>query len=268
MVEADPGQIENALLNLAINARDAMPNGGTLNIATMMTELDSDYVSLYSDVTQGHYVTLGVTDSGTGMSEETRARAFEPFFTTKGPGRGTGLGLSMVYGLVKQTGGHIQLYSELGYGTTVRIYLPAMKQALSLPEEDVHGDLPPMELDVTVLVVEDDAKVRRLSLKRVETLGFKAVAAIDARDALQVLESGQKVDVLFTDMIMPGGMTGLELARLVRSRWPGIKILFTSGYADPSAMLTGAHMPATDWLSKPYRNADLAKKLYGLLGGE
>ena len=267
LIVADPGGIENALLNLAINARDAMPNGGSLEIETRMAVLDDDYISAHPEARGGRYVSLVVTDTGTGMDEETRLRAFDPFFTTKDPGRGTGLGLSTVYGVVTQMGGSVNLYSELGQGTTVRIYLPVAEGA-TVPPPEISQPPVAAAKGATVLVVEDDSRVRKVSARRLAELGYRVIEADGARQALDILESAAyPIHVLFTDMIMPGGLSGAELAGLVKQRWPTIKILLTSGYADPGMLKSSADIHGLPWLSKPYRIGELADKLAALLGG-
>ncbi len=262
---ADPGQVENALLNLAINARDAMPDGGKLTIETAEAVLDPQAVVGHPGLPPGRYAMLSVTDTGVGMPPEVRQRAFEPFFTTKSAGVGTGLGLSMVYGFVKQSGGSIQLYSEPGLGTTVRIYLP-IRPELARGRETEAQELPPRAAKGEhVLLVEDDARVRRVTVRRLKELGYRVLAADSARAALDVLERGETVDLLFTDIMMPGGMTGIELGREVRERWPAIKILFTSGYAEPQTVERGMLTANARWLAKPYSTRDLAAKLSELL---
>jgi PAS domain S-box-containing protein len=263
----DPSQLQNALLNLAINARDAMRDGGELTIEVANAEIDPHYAAMHSEVRPGRYAMIAVTDNGIGMSTEVRERAFEPFFTTKPVGTGTGLGLSMVYGFVKQSGGHVQLYSELGHGTTVRMYLPraqdgertlssrAAVTAASFPGRGEH-----------ILVVEDDPRVRRVTMERLKELGYETIEAQNGATALALLEGGVDIDLLFTDIIMPGGMNGGELATAVRERFPGLKILFTSGYAEPELLRNG---PGEDahWLKKPYSALDLARKLRDVLEG-
>ncbi len=257
---ADPGQVENALLNLAINARDAMPEGGILIIETGHLDIDEEDAAAQADVTPGSYVMLGVTDSGAGMAPEIQERVFEPFFTTKDAGAGSGLGLSMVYGFVKQSNGHVRLYSEIGRGTTVRIYLPAGARAAGESAQRPAGGPPRPPGAEIVLVVEDDARVRRTSVRRLKEQGYQVIDVESGRAALEVLDRGERVDLLFTDVVMPGGMSGIELAREVLRRRPLIKVLFTSGYAEPAVVEGG--MPAgTGWLSKPYSNANLAAKL-------
>jgi PAS domain S-box-containing protein len=265
MVTVDPGQVENALLNLAVNARDAMPKGGKLMIAAAVARLGPAEVVGHPDQSPGAYVTLAVTDTGSGMTPEVRQRAFEPFFTTKGPGAGSGLGLSMVYGFVKQSGGHVQLDSEPGLGTTVRLFLPVrddgaaaatQRQAVA-PAAAARGE--------TVLLVEDDARVRQVSHRRLRELGYAVLQAENGPAALKVLDDGAAIDLLFTDVVMPGGMTGVDLAHEARRRRPGLKILFTSGYADPGVLQDGLLTGGAGWLGKPYTLRELQAKLRTLL---
>jgi CheY-like chemotaxis protein len=264
MIMVDPGQVESALLNLSVNARDAMPKGGRLIIETATVDLDEDDAAAYSEVAPGRYVTLAVTDTGTGMTPEVRERAFEPFYTTKGPGAGSGLGLSMVYGFVKQSGGHVQLYSEPGMGTTVRLYLPAQSGEAS-PAPRFAGSRAKRVAGETVLLVEDDPRVRRIALRRLKELGYLVLEADSGPAALTLLEEGAEIHVLFTDMVMSGGMTGIELAQETRRRRPDVKILFTSGYAEPAAVTGGLLTTGARWLGKPYSVDELQSKLRELL---
>jgi CheY-like chemotaxis protein len=261
---ADPGQLENVLLNLAINARDAMPDGGHLIIETAPARIRAADLQAFPDVEVGDYVMLAVTDNGVGMAQDVQRRAFEPFFTTKSPGQGTGLGLSMVYGFVKQSGGHISLYSEEGAGTTVRIYLPAIDGSASRAPARRQGLSTTVGSEI-ILVVEDDDRVRRVSLRRLKELGYSVIEESSAAAALQRIKRGEAVDLLFTDVVMPG-MTGIDLACAARQHRPDLKVLFTSGYAEPA--LTKGEMPTenAEWLGKPYTIADLALKLRRLLG--
>jgi len=265
MTMSDPGQVENALLNLAINARDAMPDGGRLIIETAEVEIDANYASSNPDVVAGHYLMLAVTDTGRGMSEEVRRRAFEPFFTTKGPSAGSGLGLSMVYGFVKQSGGHTELYSELGRGATVRLYLPALARDTEGGKGRGTGAAARQSSGEIVLVVEDDPRVRRISVRRLKELGYAVVEVDSGPAALAVIDRGQPIDLLFTDIVMPGGMTGVDLARTARTRRPDLKILFTSGYVEPAIFVGGLSTENAGWLGKPFSTADLAAKLRDLL---
>jgi CheY-like chemotaxis protein len=261
----DPGQVENALLNLAINARDAMPKGGRLIIETGYADIDADYVEAHAEASPGRYVTLAVTDTGVGMPPEVRRRAFDPFFTTKGPAAGTGLGLSMVYGFAKQSGGHVQLYSEVGLGTTVRMYLPAREAEAAETERRKPVSSAPLRAGETILVVEDDPRVRRVSVRRLKELGYAVIEADSGPAALQVLDRGEAIDLLFTDVIMAGGMTGIDLAREAGRRRPGLKVLFTSGYAEPEVMERGLPTSGSAWLGKPHSARELHTKIRELL---
>jgi len=261
----DASQLQNALLNLAINARDAMPRGGRLTIEITHVRLDADYAQTYADIRTGRYALITVTDTGSGMSEEVRRRAFEPFFTTKPTGAGTGLGLSMVYGFVKQSGGNIQIYSELGHGTSVRVFLPlaesvvasAAPTAVQAPE----ADLP--QGSETILVVEDDPRLRRVLSKRLRSLGYEIIEADSGAAAMAHLATRPEVAMIFTDMVMPGGMTGYELAQAALEIKSDIKVLFTSGYAEPAIARLG--LKAGAWLKKPYTADELAEKVRAVL---
>ncbi|ASY56620.1 MULTISPECIES: PAS domain S-box protein [Sinorhizobium] len=260
----DISQLQNTLLNLGLNARDAMPNGGHLTIEISTTVLDRDYALMYPEVRMGHYVLVAVTDTGVGMTEEVKRHAFEPFYTTKGTGAGTGLGLSMVYGFVKQSGGHIQLYSEPDRGTSVRLFLPAAHGENRLAQAGAGDEaaLEPMPRGhETILVVEDDARVRRVVVSRLRDAGYSVIEAEAGTQALQLLSEHPEISLVFTDMIMPGGMDGGELAEHVRALRPDVKMLFTSGYAEPGA----AGRAAGSWLQKPYTARDLALRLRDLL---
>ena len=261
----DPGQIENALLNLAINARDAMPQGGQLIIETSAAEIDKDDASAYMDVSPGRYITLAVTDNGTGMTPEVRQRAFEPFYTTKEHGVGSGLGLSMIYGFVKQSGGHVQLYSELGHGTTVRLYLPAYAGESPITVEKDSAPVRHAPFGKTILVVEDNHRVRKVSVRRMKELGYAVLEADNGPAALLLLDHEESIDVLFTDVVMPGGMTGLDLAQEACRRRPRLKVLFTSGYAEPAAIKGDLPTSGVIWLGKPYSIKELDAKLRELL---
>ena len=264
-VEADFHQLENAVLNLAINARDAMPYGGQLRIALRNVEVGADPDAAEDGPEPGHYVSLVVADNGHGMQPAVSQRAFEPFFTTKSEGRGTGLGLSMVYGFVKQSGGHIQLDSEPGHGTTVTIYLP---QTDASPAPACHAiDAPPDHAGhgEVVLVVEDEDAVRRSTVETLRMLGYEVAEARDGAEALALLRNGLRVDVLFTDVIMPGPVTSPELARQARELQAGIKVLFTSGYTRDVVFHDGRLDAGVELLQKPYLGEDLAARLRKLL---
>lgn len=264
----DASQLQNALLNLALNARDAMPRGGRLTVEVSAAKLDADYASMYPEVRTGSYVLISVTDTGAGMPAEVRQRAFEPFFTTKGVGAGTGLGLSMVYGFTKQSGGHVQIYSEVGQGTSVRLFLPAASMVAPQAEPvSADGHLPPSGLpggSETILVVEDDARVRRVAVARLEDMTYRVLQAETAAEALAVLGAHPEVALLFTDIVMPGGMSGDELAREARKLRPGLKIIMTSGFAEPSVAVRELAAEAS-WLKKPYSAMDLAVRIRELL---
>lgn len=262
----DGNQLESALLNLAVNARDAMPKGGKLTIETTNTYLDEVYAAAHEEVASGPYVMLGVSDTGTGMGKDVIARAFEPFFTTKEIGQGTGLGLSQVYGFVKQSGGHLKIYSEVGQGTTVKLYLPrlfgsdkAIEPASAVPEADLRKS------GETVLVVEDDDDVRRHSVEILRELGYRVLEASNAAAALQVLEKRAEIALLFTDVGLPGGLSGRELAAEARRRRPQLRVLFTTGYARSAVIHQGRLDPSVELIVKPFTYANLAAKIRGVL---
>ncbi|WP_426124172.1 PAS domain S-box protein [Pararhizobium sp. PWRC1-1] len=259
----DPGNVENAILNLAINARDAMNGSGKLTIEAGNAYLDAKYTEVYADVSPGQYVLLAVTDMGTGMSPETLEKVFEPFFTTKPEGRGTGLGLSMVYGFVKQSGGHIKIYSELGHGTTIKIYLPRSTQSEDLIVERDVG--PITGGSETILVAEDDEAVRETVVAILTDLGYRVLKAKDAQSALTVIESGASIDLLFTDVVMPGTLKSPELARKARERLPHLSVLFTSGYTENSIVHSGRLDEGVELLSKPYTREALARRIRHVL---
>jgi PAS domain S-box-containing protein len=255
--KADQSQLENALLNLAINARDAMPHGGKLTIETDNIQLDDDEALALADVKPGEYVTLAVTDTGTGMPDDVLEKVFEPFYTTKGVGAGSGLGLSMVYGFVKQSNGQVTINSEEGVGTTVTLYLP--KSEITVQEDpSVAQDEPPAAGGETILVVEDD-EVRALTVTLLSNLGYKIVEAVDAAAAFESLESSPEIDMLFSDVVLPGGKSGPELAAEVLQRWPGIAVLHASGYTEHAALHHGRLQDGVGLLNKPYRKVDLAR---------
>jgi PAS domain S-box-containing protein len=259
-VVADPVQLEAALVNLATNARDAMPEGGKLTIATSNRRLDEDYVAHHSEVAPGDYVMTEVSDTGTGIAPELAARIFEPFVTTKGPGEGTGLGLAMVFGYMKQSGGHINVYSEPGIGTTFRLYLPRAKGP---PERALPAarKLAARGRGETVLVVEDNAPLRRVALRQMVELGYAVKEAENASAAIELMETVPEISVLFSDVVMPGGIDGLELARISLRRWPSIRIVLTSGFPGTNIYgKLGTAVPA-QLLTKPYHREDLAQAL-------
>jgi signal transduction histidine kinase/CheY-like chemotaxis protein len=256
---ADPSQLGSALINLAINARDAMPGGGKLLLEASNVDLDQAYADQHEEVVAGRYVMLAVSDTGAGIPAAIRDRVFEPFFTTKAVGEGTGLGLSMVYGFVKQSGGHIELYSEIGHGTTIRLYLPSAAQVAAIPDAS-----PPLAQGgrESVLVVEDDLLVRSYVMTHLKALGYTAHPAATAAEALAMVYDDLEFDLLFTDVMLPGGMTGPQLAEELRKHKPGMRVLFTSGYTENAlAARRGRLDPGVRLLQKPYRRAELARML-------
>ncbi|WP_019996058.1 hybrid sensor histidine kinase/response regulator [Aureimonas ureilytica] len=259
----DPTQIENALLNLAINARDAMEGQGKLTIELGNTSLDDTYARTHAEVTPGQYVMLAVSDTGCGMSADIIEKVFEPFFSTKAEGKGSGLGLSMVYGFVKQSGGHVKIYSEIGHGTTIKLYLPRAEQAEDM---EVAVDTGPISGgSETVLVVEDDDEVRATVVEMLTDLGYRVLKAVDAQSALSVVESGIPIDILFTDVVMPGKLKSPELARKAKQRLPNLAVLFTSGYTENSIVHGGRLDAGLELLSKPYTREALARKFRHVL---
>ncbi|MGH8216149.1 MAG: PAS domain S-box protein [Rhodanobacteraceae bacterium] len=262
-VSVDPTQFESALLNLCINARDAMPGGGKLMIESENVILDENYTGQRVDVAPGDYVRISISDTGTGMSAEDAARAFEPFFTTKARGQGTGLGLSMVYGFVKQSGGHVAIYSELGHGTVVALYLRQAKgrdEPVKLVESgNVAGR------GERILLVEDDDLVRAHAMQLLSSLGYGVVAASNGPEAMELLRKDVPCDLLFTDVIMPGGMTGPKLAEAAHELRPGLPVLYTSGYTENAIVHHGRVDPGVNLLHKPYRKPELAAKLRAVL---
>jgi PAS domain S-box-containing protein len=261
-VSVDGNQLEAAILNLAVNARDAMPGGGKLTIETTNAFLDEAYASAHAEVKPGQYALIAVSDTGSGMSDEVRAKAFDPFFTTKEPGQGTGLGLSQVYGFIKQSGGHVKIYSEPGEGTTVKLYLPRLSAAASADE--TWHDVPAIQTSATaekILVVEDDEDVRVFTAEVLRALGYKVSTAEDARSALRALELDPDIDLLFTDVGLPNGINGRQLADQVRQRHPSMKVLYTTGYARNAIVHHGRLDPDVQLLVKPFTQAALARKV-------
>ncbi|MGF1626659.1 MAG: ATP-binding protein [Alphaproteobacteria bacterium] len=260
----DPGQLENALLNLCINARDAMPTGGRLTIETANVDLDHAYARQQPDVEPGQYVMIAVSDTGAGMDATTIERAFEPFFTTKEVGKGSGLGLSMVYGFVKQSLGHVRIYSEVGQGTTVRLYLPRA-------DADADGEAKAADEPAAsrgherILLVEDDELVREYVAGQLDGLGYVVVPVGTGPEAIEALRKADDFDLLFTDVVMPGGMSGRQLADLARELRPALPVLFTSGYTETAIVHHGRLDPGIQLLQKPYRRQDLAAKVRSVL---
>ncbi|HEY0524742.1 MAG TPA: ATP-binding protein, partial [Stellaceae bacterium] len=264
----DAPQFEAALLNLVINARDAMKeHGGRLTITTDLVEIDQRRASIMSGIAPGRYVAVSVEDTGEGMSPDVMARAFEPFYTTKDVGKGTGLGLSQVYGFVTQSGGHVEIDSKVGRGTTVSFYLPAVA-GVEADDASEHSQDVKVTSVGTVLVVEDDPDVLQVAIETLRALGYDVLTADDGVSALQMLTRDQHIDVLFSDIVMPRGMSGVELARRARRIRPGLKVLLASGY--PMATLSAEHGLAGDFsfVSKPYRWTELQERLRQLQATE
>ena len=261
----DPNQVENAILNLAINARDAMPEGGKLTLEVANAHLDDAYAAQHAEVNPGQYVMLAVSDTGTGMTPEVKSRVFEPFFTTKPEGKGTGLGLAQAYGFVKQSGGHIAIYSEIGEGTTVKLYLPRTRRAQDAL--DTASTQPVEGGNERILVVEDDEGVRAAVVDMLTDLGYSVQRAENAEAALKVLESGAPVDLLFTDVVMPGAISTREFTRRAQEMLPRLLVLYTSGYTQNAIVHNGRLDDDAFLLSKPYRNDELARKLRSVFAG-
>ncbi len=261
---ADPSQLSSAIVNLAVNARDAMRGGGRLTIETANRELDG---TGNGDAETGPFVMVAVADTGHGIPADIRDRVFEPFFTTKGVGRGTGLGLSMVYGFAKQTGGTVAIESEEGRGTVMRLFLPRSAGEAPARTGPVQAPVAARGHE-TILVVEDDPLVQGYVIAQLGSLGYRTLTASDGATALALVEQGASFDLLFTDIIMPGGMNGRELAEAVRLRQPGVRVLYTSGYTDDAIVHEGHLDPGVALLRKPYRKSDLSQKIREILAGE
>jgi CheY-like chemotaxis protein len=260
-IHADPNELENALLNLAVNARDAMPEGGKLTIETANAHLDDRYVAAHTEVPAGQYVMLAVTDTGAGMTGDVAAKAFDPFFTTKKTGIGTGLGLSQVYGFVKQSGGHVKIYTEVNEGTTIKVYLPRYFGAAEPARPAIdRGSLPTNDGSVSILVVEDEEAVRRYSTDALRDLGYRVLEADGARQALDIIDAEPDIAILFTDVVMPD-MNGRRLVEAALERRPALKVLFTTGYTRNAIVHNGMLDPGVVLLSKPFTLEELARKM-------
>ena len=267
---ADPHQLENVLLNLALNARAAMPNGGCLTIETANAFLDKTYARQFGDVDEGQYVLLSVTDTGTGIAKDIIDRVFEPFFTTKTAGEGTGLGLPMVHGFVKQSGGHIRIYSEEGHGTAVKVYLPRLStadevSAVPAAKPPNVAPVPKAEPNETILLVEDNEGVRDYATRVLGELGYRVVSSGNSREALELLTRRPDIDLLFTDVVLPGAITGRVLADKAKAMRPGFPVLFTTGYTRNAIVHQGRLDPDVHLLNKPYTQQELARKVRELL---
>jgi two-component system cell cycle sensor histidine kinase/response regulator CckA len=264
--KADPGQIEQAIMNLVVNARDAMPRGGRLTLETGNAELDEKFAKQYATIVAGPHVMLAVSDTGVGMDAELQTRLFEPFFTTKERGKGTGLGLSTTYGIVKQSGGSIWVYSEPGHGSTFKIYLPRCEEPLDTREAALPATVSLTGTE-TVLLVEDEPEVRRLVEKLLQMQGYKVVAAANPAEAIAIARSLETViELLVTDVIMPG-MNGRELARVLAPTRPRMRVLYMSGYTDAAISGQGILEPGTAFLSKPFTPDVLARKVREVIDG-
>jgi CheY-like chemotaxis protein len=265
--EVDPSQLESALLNLAVNSRDAMPRGGTLTVTLKRVERDDDLVRQNRAASPGPWIVLSLEDSGVGMSKDVVDRAFEPFFTTKELGKGSGLGLSRVYGFVRQSGGFVTLASTVGIGTRLSIYLPPSPKSLS-EQVAVNELLVASAVRTgTILLVEDDSQVLALVIEMLNDLGYRVITASDAYGALEIVRRGEPIDLILTDIVMPGGKTGVHLATEARALRPDIKVLLTSGY--PGEALARHEPMDIEWpmIAKPFRQPELATRLQSLLEG-
>jgi CheY-like chemotaxis protein len=269
-VNADSNQLENAILNLAVNARDASPSGGKVTIETANCYLDDAYVGSISEpIKAGQYVMVAVADTGVGMDQSTLERVFEPFFTTKGVGKGTGLGLSQVYGFVRQSDGHVRIYSEVGSGTTVKVYLPRyLGEGVAAEAVDRTGDAAQLAGTETILIVEDDDTLRAYGIEVLSELGYRVLEASTGATALDTLMRVGDVDLLFTDIMMPGGMNGRQLADEAMRRLPKLKVLFTTGYTRNAIVHHGRLDPDVNLIGKPFSFDELATKVRSILDAE
>jgi two-component system, cell cycle sensor histidine kinase and response regulator CckA len=263
-VSADPGQIEQVVMNLVVNARDAMPQGGSLTIETANLTLDEHYAGRHVAVKPGPYVLLAVSDTGRGMDEATKSRLFEPFFTTKAPGKGTGLGLSTVFGIIKQSGGSVEVYSEPGTGSSVKVYLPRIDQKATI-EREGRRKQSPLKGNETILLVEDDEMVRNLVRETLEREGYKIIDSADPVEAQRLAEDFRgKIQLLITDVVMPR-LSGKELARTLTQRRPDVKVLYMSGYTDSAIVNSGILQREVAFLQKPFTPAALSNKVREVL---
>jgi CheY-like chemotaxis protein len=265
---ADPPQVSNVLINLCINSRDAMPDGGRLTIETSNAYLDDDYAAAHAEVVAGQYILLAVSDTGAGMTPDVIERAFDPFYTTKGAGRGTGLGLSQVYGFIKQSRGHVKIYSEAQHGTTVKVYLPRyVGEGADRDPISASNETPAGSRDQIVLVVEDDERVRRMSVDALQELGYGVLEASGPLAALEYIRTHPRIDLLFTDIVMPD-MNGRQLAETARQEKPNLKVLYTTGYTRNAIVHNGMLDPGIALLTKPFSLNQLATKVRQVLDGE
>lgn len=264
-VKTDPTQLESALLNLAVNARDAMPSGGTLTIESENVDLDADYAGWDENIEPGNYVVIAVSDTGTGISKDKIDRVFEPFFTTKEVGKGSGLGLSMVYGFMRQSGGHVRIYSEVGHGTTVRMYLPVDETEIETVGKKTRARLDELTGSETILVVEDQEEVREVAVALLEDLGYTVIEAASGPEGLSALEANPQIDLMFTDIVMSGGMDGTQLAKAAAALRSHLPVVFTTGYAEEAVLQEGEVKAATNLVTKPYNRSELAMKIRAAL---
>ncbi|HCC80688.1 MAG TPA: histidine kinase, partial [Methylophaga sp.] len=266
-VLVDAGQFENALLNLSLNAKDAMPKGGQLVIEAKNTHLPEEYAQNH-DITSGDYVVLAVSDSGCGIDADKLDKVFEPFYTTKSKDKGTGLGLAMVYGFIKQSNGHVNIYSEPGQGTTVRLYLPVAMDNTPQLKANTQESINLQIGHETILVVEDDPMVREYVLTQLTALGYEVLSAADGKQAMDILQSEQTIDLLLTDVVLPEGLNGRKIAEHALRLRPSLRILYTSGYTENSIVHHGRLDKGVLLLSKPYKREELASKVRMALDGE
>ncbi|WP_374655383.1 response regulator [Dongia sp.] len=261
----DASQLDSVLLNCAINARDAMPNGGTLTIEASNVQLDAQYAAGNAEVAAGDYVRIAVTDNGQGIAPEILGRVMEPFFTTKAPGQGTGLGLSMAFGFAKQSGGHLKIYSEVSHGTTVNLYLPRAQSADRPAATETAGETVAATGRECILLVDDNEAVRKTAARQLHDLGYRVVEAANGPAALGILADGANVDLLFSDVVMPGGLSGFDLAAKVRERYPALKVLLVTGFAEAAARNNATVDRSVELMSKPYRRQELASRIRAIL---
>ena len=265
LTHADPAQLENSILNLCVNARDAMPEGGRLTVETANCHLDDRYSRLHPGVPAGQYVLVAVTDTGTGMTPEVIAKAFDPFFTTKDVGKGTGLGLSQVFGFVKQSGGHVKIYSEPGHGTTVKVYLPRYYSAAPHQAAELSAKHTEFGGTEAILLVEDDASVLAMTAASLRELGYRVSEAAHAKEAVAQLKNGQTYDLLLTDIVMPD-INGKKLADEAATLCPSLKVLFMTGFTKNAIVHNGVLDPGVNFLAKPFTSEELARKVREAIG--
>jgi CheY-like chemotaxis protein len=261
MVELNPDDLEDALINLSLNARDVMPSGGSLIIEITNTILDERFTRYKNGLGPGEYVEISISDTGTGMNKEVADKVFDPFFTTKDKGKGTGLGLAMVYGFIKRINGYITVYSEIGVGTTFRLYIPRAMSMLKREDNDAAVFARQPTGTETILIVDDEVELAEVAKNVLEDLGYTTICAHSAHEALQVLEQNNSIDLIFSDVVMPGGISGLDLADVISERYPDVKILLTSGFTGKVKHSRRAEGLLGKMLNKPYRDIELAMRI-------